>query len=137
MNGGMLLDTCALLWLVEKADFAPQALERVDAAAREDGLWVSPVTAWEVGVLAARRRLVLSMPVERWFARVLDLPGVALMELTPDIWIDSSFLPGKPPGDLADRLLAASARAGSLTLVTRDKALLDYAGEGHLRALAC
>ena len=137
MSEGTLLDTCALLWLVEGADFAPDALEHVYAAARDRALWVSPVSAWEVGVLAADGLLVLSMPVKAWFDAVLDLPGVGLAGLTPEIFIESSFLPGAPPGDIADRLLAASARAYAFTLVTRDEALLSYAGEGHMRALAC
>lgn len=137
MKDGVLLDTCALLWLVEKAPFEEQALARVDDAAREGKLYVSPVSAWEAGALAASGRLVFSMPLPDWFDAVLALPGVRLLELTPRIQIDSSYLPGRPPGDFADRLFAAAARAHSLTLVTRDKAMLDYAGEGHLRAIAC
>lgn len=137
MSEGVLLDTCALLWLMEGAEMDPPALERIDAAARESGLWVSPVSALEIGALAARGQLVLSTPVETWFEQILELPGMGLAELTPGIFIDSSTLPGEAPGDLADRLMAAAARAYSLTLVTRDRALLDYAGEGHVRALAC
>ena len=137
MSGGVLLDTCALLWLMEEAEFSTPALEAVDAAAQERSLWVSPISAWEVGVLSSSRRLVLSMPVQTWFDTILDLPGVGLAELTPNVFIESSFLPGTPPGDIADRLLVAAARAYALTIVTRDSAMLDYAGEGHVRALGC
>lgn len=137
MSGGVLLDTCALLWLVEKAPFEEPALARVDGAAREGKVHVAPVSAWEVGALAASGRLVLSMPVPDWFDAVLALPGVRLLELGPRIQIDSSFLPGQPPGDFVDRLLIAAARARSLSLVTRDRAILDYAAEGHARAIAC
>ena len=137
MSDAVLLDTCALLWLMEGAELDGAALERIDAAARESDVRVSPISAWEVGALSARGALVLSTPVETWFGRIIELPGVELAELTPGIFIDSSSLPGAAPGDLADRLLVASARARALTLVTRDKALLDYAGAGHVRALAC
>lgn len=137
MKSGLLLDTCALLWLVEKAPLEVAVLDRLDAAAAEGELWVSPMTAWEVGALAASGRLVLSMPVDAWFDAVLALPGVNLVDLTPAIYIDSSFLPGAPPGDIADRLFVATARTQSLSLVTRDKAMLAYAAEGHVRALAC
>jgi PIN domain nuclease of toxin-antitoxin system len=137
MSGGVLLDTCALLWLMEEAEFSSTALEAVDEASAKRTLWVSPISAWEVGVLASARRLVLSMPVQTWFETILDLPGVGLAELTPNVYIESSFLPGSPPGDIADRLLIAAARAYALTIVTRDSAMLDYAGEGHVRALGC
>jgi len=137
MTGGILLDTCALLWLLEEAELDASALEQIDAAARNSSLWVSPISAWEVGAHSARGRLVLSMPVETWFDQILELPGIGLAELRPGIFIDSSSLPGDAPGDIADRLMVAAARAYGLTLVTRDKALLDYAAEGYIQAIAC
>ena len=57
--------------------------------------------------------------------------------MPPDILIGSSFLPGKPPRDPADRILAVTAREYGYQLVTRDRPLLDYADQGHIRALAC
>ncbi len=137
MAGGALLDTCALLWLMEEAPLETSAREHMDAAARNSNLWVSPISAWEVGVLSARGKLVLSMPVETWFDQILELPGIGLAELRPGIFIDSSSLPGEAPGDIADMLMAATARAYGLTLVTRDKAQLDYAVQGYIQAMAC
>ena len=136
-NGGILLDTCALLWFLEEADFDAEAREQVEEAARTANLWVSPISAWEVSTLVARGQLVLSMPVEVWFNMVLDLPGVTLAEISPKICIESSNLPGAPPGDIADRLLIATSRSNGRTLVTRDLDLLDYASEGHIRAVRC
>ena len=49
----------------------------------------------------------------------------------------SAFLPGSPPSDPADRIIAATARAENLVLITRDRKLLSYSAEGHLRGLAC
>lgn len=137
MAGGYLLDTCALLWLLEAAELDSDAREQIDAAARDSNLWVLPISAWEVGVLSAQGKLVLSMPVETWFEQILELPGVGLAELRPGIFIDSTSLPGDAPGDIADRLMVAAARAYGLTLVTRDKALLDYAAQGYIQAIAC
>ncbi len=137
MSDGVLLDTCALLWLMEEAEFSAPALELVDTAMREHDVWISPTSAWEVGVLASARRLVLSMPVQSWFETIVEMPGVGLADLTPNIYIESSFLPGAPPGDVADRLLIATARTYALTIITRDAAMLSYAGEGHVRAIEC
>jgi PIN domain nuclease of toxin-antitoxin system len=67
----------------------------------------------------------------------MALSGVRLAEASPDVLIDSAFLPGDPPFDPADRILAATARRRGLTLVTRDRQLLKYAEAGHLRALGC
>jgi PIN domain nuclease of toxin-antitoxin system len=57
--------------------------------------------------------------------------------LSPDILIASSFLPGKPPKDPADRILLATARDIGATLVTRDRALLKYGEEGQVSTIAC
>jgi PIN domain nuclease of toxin-antitoxin system len=62
---------------------------------------------------------------------------VQLAPMSADLLIDSSFLPGKPPRDPADRIIAATARDHGCTLLTRDRALIDYAAQGHIRVLSC
>jgi PIN domain nuclease of toxin-antitoxin system len=62
---------------------------------------------------------------------------VRLADMSPDLLIAASFLPGKPPRDPADRIIAATARDYGCTLVTRDRALLAYGEQGHIRVLAC
>ena len=98
---------------------------------------VSPITAWERGLLAAKGRIASPMTPKRWFKLLLSQPGVELAEMSIDILVDSSFLPGHVHGDPADRIIIATARSLDLTVVTRDRAILDYAAEGHVRALAC
>jgi PIN domain nuclease of toxin-antitoxin system len=51
--------------------------------------------------------------------------------------IASSFLPGKPPRDPTDRIIAATARELGALLVTRDRVLLEYGEAGHIAAMAC
>ncbi len=135
---GLLLDTCAAIWLSQDEPVAAEALEAVDQAARDGTpVFVSPMTAWEIGLLNARGRLAMAMLPEDWFQALLDVPGMALADLTPKILIAASFLPGEPPRDPADRIIAATARALRLQLVTRDRLLLGYAQQGHIQALAC
>jgi len=134
----LLLDTCAVVWIVENEKLAPEVIE-VLGSAHEAGLptYVSPITAWEIGMLASRDRLKLLMTPQRWFGRLLEMPTVQLAGMSPDLLIASSFLPGRPPRDPADRIIAATARDYGSTLITRDRALLDYGAEGHIRVLAC
>ncbi len=101
------------------------------------GLAVSPVTAWELAMLERQGRIALSLAPGAWFERFCALPGVALAEMPPSVPIASCALPGSPPADPADRILAATARAFGYTLVTRDRLLLDYGAEGHVRVLGC
>jgi PIN domain nuclease of toxin-antitoxin system len=60
-----------------------------------------------------------------------------LHRLSPDILIASSFLPGEPPRDPADRILLATARELGATLITRDRLLLKYGENGGVSTIAC
>ena len=132
----ILLDTCAVLWLANNDALAAEAEEALAKASETGAILVSPITAWEIGTLVARGRIALSRPPRAWFDEVLE-SGIDLAPMPPAVLIDSSFLPGSPLRDPADRILAATARAFSYRLMTRDRALLDYGGAGHLDAIAC
>lgn len=134
----VLLDTCAAIWIAEDEPLAAGAIGELNAAhSAQVATYISPISAWEVGLLVARSRLRLLITPQRWFERLLQAPGVLLAGMSPDLLIASSFLPGRPPNDPADRIVAATAREYGATLITRDRALLDYAEQGHIRAIAC
>lgn len=133
----ILLDTCAVIWIVEDEPISAEAMAAIDRAAAESDIFVSPMTAWEVGLLMARGRLSSPITPQAWFRRIVEQPGVVLADMAPDVLIASSFLPGMPPRDPVDRILAATAREYGCALMTRDRALLDYAAQGHLEAIAC
>jgi PIN domain nuclease of toxin-antitoxin system len=134
----LLWDTCAAIWIYEKARLSRAAVEAMGAAHRQGvASYISPITAWEVGMLTSRGRLQLLIRPERWFANLFDVPGVELAEMSPDLLIASSYLPGKPPKDPTDRIIAATARELGATLMTRDRALLDYGKRGHVAVLEC
>jgi PIN domain nuclease of toxin-antitoxin system len=133
----LLLDTNAAIWL-SRDERKASASENLDEAARVGvATYLSPIAAWEVGQLVSRNRLSLGATPQRWFARILAMPNVHLAELSPEILIASSFLPGNPPRDPADRILLATARDLGATLVTRDRALLAYGESGQVSTLAC
>jgi PIN domain nuclease of toxin-antitoxin system len=124
--------------MTEKVRLAEPAVDALHAVSEGAGTtYISPMSAWEIGMLISRGRLQLSIKPERWFANLFEVPGVWLADLSPDLLIASSFLPGKPPRDPADRIIVATARDLGATLVTRDRALLSYGEEGHIAVLEC
>jgi PIN domain nuclease of toxin-antitoxin system len=134
----LLLDTHAAIWITEDQPLAAGATEAIDAAYRAGStVFVSAITAWEVGLLVSRNRLSLVAKPERWFQRLLSIPGVKLADLSPDILIASSFLPGDPPRDPADRIILATARDLGATLITRDRLILKYGEDGQVSTIAC
>jgi PIN domain nuclease of toxin-antitoxin system len=134
----ILLDTCAALWLAADAPMAETAMEAISEVARANlPLQISPVIAWEIGLMARKGRFRSSLSPQRWFDSLRALPSVQLCELSPEILLGSSFLPGELHGDPADRIMVATARELGFVLMTRDRALLAYAEQGHLAAIAC
>lgn len=133
----ILLDTCTLIFLNEQAPLAAGAIATLRAAGEGGLTYVSPISAWEIGLLTSRGRLQLLIRPERWFADLFNAPGVRLADMSPDLLITSSYLPGRPPRDPFDRIIAATARELGATLITRDRALIDYGAQGHVAVVEC
>lgn len=134
----ILLDTHAWIWYRagDSAPFRRSTLEAIAEAARRSALRVSVISVWEVGVLAAKGRVQLGLPAPEWVRRALGAPGLVLAELTPDIAVESSFLPHGFHGDPADRMIVATARLTGATLYTKDRSILAYGRRGHLNVAA-
>ena len=134
----VLLDTCAAIWLMNGDPLSTSSQEAIaDAQRHRLGVHVSPISAWELGMLVRKNRLRLSVTPEVWFQTLITLPGVRLTPMPPELLIASGFLPGSPPKDPADRIIAATARAYGLTVLTRDSELIPYARAGHISAIEC
>lgn len=109
-------------------------------ASGRKGVFVSPISAWEVGLLAEKigTRATVEFrdgPIA-WFDRLVAGP-IRLAPFTPAMAIGASLLPTWAHRDPADRLLVATARVLDATLITRDRAILAYAKTGAVRAIAC
>lgn len=134
MSERYLLDTHVWIWMQEGTAKLPSVVIRlIDDARRDSEVFVSAISAWEIALLEQAERIELSMPIGEWFDAAFTRGRLHLAPLSPGIAIESSRLPGDLHRDPADRILAATARIERLTLLTRDKRLLDYGRKGHLR----
>jgi PIN domain nuclease of toxin-antitoxin system len=82
-------------------------------------------------------RLELHGGVERWTSDALSKPVIHLLPFSAGIAIETVHLREPMHRDSADRILVAFARVEGLSLVTSDKAILQFArstGLAHLRA---
>jgi PIN domain nuclease of toxin-antitoxin system len=138
MSSVLLLDTCAALWIMENGDIRSEAVDAIDQTADQNRpVYISPITGWEIGLLAWKGRFKSRYTPQRWLELLLGRPEIALAAMSPQLLLESSLLPGTPPPDPADRIIAATAREYGYTVITRDRLLLAYAREGHLAAIAC
>lgn len=133
----ILLDTCVLIFAAEDKPLLDIATQAIEAASKSDSIYVSPITAWEIGNLASLNRIRLFSDPATYFNEFLARSGAKLCDMNHEILIASSFLPGSIHKDPMDRIIIESARRNNLTLLTRDRAILTYGAEGHVKTLAC
>ena len=120
----LLLDTCTLLWLVQDHRQLPK---RVQAAMekRQGAIYVSAITAFEIGIKYQKKRLSLPQKPVEWFNEVLEFHNLTELALTSKILLNSTVLPAHH-NDPADRILIATAAFHKLTLLTPDPEIRRY-----------
>ena len=128
MPQNLLLDTCAVLFTAGNKPLHPEARQAIDEASGNGSLFMSPVSAWEFGLLMLRGQLKSTFSAIAFFEEFVMHSSSAICELTPAILANSSFLPNFPSRDPADCLLITTARTLGMTLVTRDTR--DYGRTG-------
>ena len=122
----IIMDTHIWVWWVHGDDRLPES-HRVYLQAQETtGLGVSIISCWEVAKLVERDRLRLPCPIAEWLAQSLSYPGVRLLDLTPQIVVESTQLPEEFHRDPADQFIVATARVYNCPLVTVDRKILSY-----------
>ena len=133
----LLLDTCAILYIANDLRISPAGRSAIREASTAREVLVSPISAWEIGLLAAKGRLQLLPDAKTWFHDFLERPAVSTAPLESEMALDAWTLPGAFHGDPADRLLVATARALRIPMVTRDRHILAYGAAGHVDVIRC
>jgi len=124
----ILLDTCTLLWLAaDQTRLSPQAKQALESNA--GALFLSAISAFEIGSKLQRGALALPasgvLTPEDWYAEALDFHGVRELPVTGVIALESTLLP-LHHRDPCDRIIIATAREKSLTVLTPDPLIAAY-----------
>nr|WP_295614001.1 PIN domain-containing protein [Chamaesiphon sp. GL140_3_metabinner_50] len=90
----------------------------------ENELWLSPISIWEILLLAEKGRLSLQPSPIAWIDNAIQELGTIEAPLNNAIAILSRQL-ACPHQDPADRFIAATAIYYSLQLATVDRSLID------------
>lgn len=122
----LLLDTHIIVWAASGATGFDARVARLLTDTRNE-LWVSAVSAWELGMLAETGRLELRPDPERWIAAAVESLGLREAPLTSAIALESRRL-RVSSRDPADRFIAATASVHDCSLVTADRALRRIPG---------
>lgn len=119
----LVLDTCALLWLVSgDRKLSPQAKEAIDRASL---VMVSAISAWEISLKSARGQLELPRPAIEWFEAALQHHRLRLAPLDVPVLVSANALPWHHRNP-ADRFIVATALRENAAIVTSDRKLTIY-----------
>src|SRR5207237_1876817 len=117
-SGPLLLDTHVAVWLAEGNIRMKPYLSSLSSSFRQTKLCISAISAWEIGLLVSKNRLALVEAPLVWFSAVVRELKLQVFDITPEIAIMSSFLPGKIHVDPADRLPVGTSMAHSQAIIT-------------------
>jgi PIN domain nuclease of toxin-antitoxin system len=121
-----LLDTHVVLrWFAGKGELSPRQRQAIEAAGPRDPLLLSDISLWEVATLYELGRIRLSIPLREWLERVVGLPEVRRVGISPAVAAEVAALPATFQRDPADRIIVASARVFGATLMTSDRRIVE------------
>jgi PIN domain nuclease of toxin-antitoxin system len=119
----MLLDTCAVLWLVhDQSKISPDTLSRIESA---PVVYISAISGFEIGLKCRAGKLTLPMPPADWIKEVVEHHNLSILDLDLETCVKATELP-PIHRDPCDRLIIATALAQGMPVVTGDKRFAEY-----------
>ena len=128
----ILLDTHVWFYYINDGpEKLPDAVQK--AILDNDVLGVSIISCWEIAMLVSKERLLFSIDVQDWITQALKYKGIKLIDLTPQIAVLATRLPGKFHKDPADRIIVASCLKLGSPLATSDQNIIKW---GHVQTIS-
>ena len=122
----IMLDTHVWVWWTIDPVRLSETQRHAIVSNEDDLIGVSAISCWEVAKLCEYGRLELPVGLSEWFQAALGYPGISLLDLTPEVAIESTSLPGNFHRDPSDQIIVATARVHQCPLVTSDDKMTSY-----------
>lgn len=128
----ILLDTHTWIWSHSATGRLSDNVTKLIQTTQTDQRAIASISIWEFAMMVTRGRITVKIDPKRWLNHAIGMSGLKVIELTPEIAMESCRLPGDFHRDPADRIIVATARTHNLTLLTKDRKMLDYP---HVKAV--
>ena len=123
----IVLDTHIWVWFTSNPELLSKAAKKaINVSMEQKAIFISSISAWEVALLAAKKRLKLTIDVTDWITKSERLPFLQFVPVDNSVAVKSVNLPQPLHKDPADRIIIATAITIGAPVVTKDKKLLDY-----------
>jgi PIN domain nuclease of toxin-antitoxin system len=120
----LLLDTCAFLWLVGQQQHLSETAKLI-LSKNSGSLFISAISAFEIGLKTQKGLLDLPMPVILWWRKATELHGINALSIDCDVAICATQL-SNLHRDPADRIIIATAMVHKLKIITPDRHIKSY-----------
>ena len=120
----LLLDTHTFIWLASDRSQLPARLLKL-IVKESDGLFISSITATEVGLLSNAGRINTYGSCADFLFKNLNRLGVHEIPVDAEIALASTQLPPLHR-DPFDRIIIATAQAHDMTILTKDRIIPTY-----------
>ena len=105
----IVLDTHTWIWFISNPELlSKRANAVVNAGVKDKSILLSSISAWELALLVAKKRLKLTIDVTDWIAKSESLPFIQFVPVTNSIAVKSVNLPLPLHPDPADRIIIAT-----------------------------
>ena len=122
----LLLDTHIILWSTAEPEKLPISVAE-ELQRPSNSLWFSPISVWEIHILAEKGRIWIGEDIEKSLRHMFDKLPLREAPINKEVAILSRRVT-LPHQDPADRFLASTAMVYDLTLVTADHRLMNVKG---------
>jgi len=119
-----LLDTHTFIWLcMDRKLLPPRLIQLMND--ESDGLFISSITATEVGLLVGKGRVSIPRSCEEFLCENLSFFGIHEVPVDVRIALASTQLPPLHR-DPFDRIIIATAQTHNMTILTKDRMIPTY-----------
>ncbi len=122
----ILLDTHTWIWSNSATGMLSDKVKRRIKGTPTDQRAIASISIWEAAMMTNKGRINIKIDQKVWIDSAIKNTGLRVIELSPEIAVESCDLPGIFHRDLADRIIVATARIHNFTLLTKDNKILEY-----------
>ncbi len=129
----ILLDTHIILFSFMRAtELKEKTKSIIEEYQQNNAMLISSISLWEIAMLASKNRINIYRPINDFLKYIIQSEGIEVINISPDIASESVLLDNFHK-DPSDRIIVATTRVTSSTLMTRDKEIIKWASLGHIK----